>query len=266
MAPKPPKRAETVAEAAYAADQTRLEKKRAELQDAIAVALDSENWELLDDLNDEYDGLPTTVQDLRQKEMKEKTERAAERKAAENAEIEREQERKALAAAEEEIRKTAFKERIKSLEGRKQRNQEASKAVYRDNMDEGKRLARLTRMDEEALFHAALSGDCRLIEKLSRRETDINSSIQGGFTPAFAAAEKGHLDVLALLHSLGADLNKADDRGQTPLAVALFKKNGACVQYLRQNNSLNIAVGIQDEYIAVSRPGSRGSPVKIRPP
>ena len=46
MAPKPPKRAETVAEAAYAADQTRLEKKRAELQDAIAVALDSENWEL----------------------------------------------------------------------------------------------------------------------------------------------------------------------------------------------------------------------------
>ena len=99
MAPKPPKRAETVAEAAYAADQTRLEKKRAELQDAIAVALDSENWELLDDLNDEFDGFPTTVQDLRQKEMKEKTERAAERKDAENAEIEREQERKALAAA-----------------------------------------------------------------------------------------------------------------------------------------------------------------------
>lgn len=265
MAPKPPKAPETVAEAAYAADEAKLESMKVALKEEIAIALEAENWDVLDQLNDDFDNLPKSVEELRQRQLQAKAERAAARKAAEEEAAALFEEERRLAAENAARQQAAFAAKIKGLEGRKERNQVASKAEYRDNLDRDKRISRLTQRDEEALFYAALSGDCRLIEKLTKRETNVNAAVEGGFTPAFAAAESGHLDVLVLLDSLGADLSKVDDRGQTPLSVALFKNNQSCVNFLRSMGSLNVAVGAEDATVVVSRPGSRGSPTKVRP-
>ena len=79
MAPKPPRKPETVAEAAYEADLARLERDRVELKERIDAALEAENWELLDQLNDDFDNLPQTVEELRDRQLKAKNERAAAR-------------------------------------------------------------------------------------------------------------------------------------------------------------------------------------------
>ena len=265
MAPKPPRKPETVAEAAYEADLARLERDRVELKERIDAALEAENWELLDRLNDDFDNLPQTVEELRDRQVKAKAERAAARKAAEDAAAAKEKEEKRLAAEEAAREKAEFKARIQSLAGRRERNQEASAVEYRDNLDKDKRLTRVKQRDEEAMFYAALAGDSALIETLARRETNVNAAVDGGFTPAFAAAEMGHLHVLELLNRLGANLSKVDDRGQTPLSMALFRKHQPCIDFLRFQDAKNVAVGAVDNVTIVSRPGSRGSPTKVRP-
>ena len=115
MAPKPPRKPETVAEAAYEADLARLERDRVELKERIDAALEAENWELLDRLNDDFDNLPQTVEELRDRQVKAKAERAAARKAAEDAAAAKEKEEKRLAAEEAAREKAEFKARIQSL-------------------------------------------------------------------------------------------------------------------------------------------------------
>ena len=49
---------------------------------------------------------------------------------------------------------------------------------------------------------------------------DLNRADQYGRTPLYYAAENGKREVVALLLKLGADRGKADKGGQTPLDVA----------------------------------------------
>jgi ankyrin repeat protein len=51
------------------------------------------------------------------------------------------------------------------------------------------------------------------------------------------AAQKEHLDVLACLVELGADIDKADNFGNTPLSVAANSGHLAVVRYLLQSSA-----------------------------
>jgi ankyrin repeat protein len=46
------------------------------------------------------------------------------------------------------------------------------------------------------------------------------------------AAYKGHAETVAMLAARGADVNKLNDRGQSPLAGAIFKKEEAVIEAL----------------------------------
>lgn len=53
-----------------------------------------------------------------------------------------------------------------------------------------------------------------------------------GNTLLMLAAYHGHAETVAMLAGLGADVNRANDRGQTPLAGAVFKGEPAVVAAL----------------------------------
>jgi hypothetical protein len=61
----------------------------------------------------------------------------------------------------------------------------------------------------------------------------INTCDEFGFTPLMRAAERGHLDVIKLLASAGADLLAKTNYGKTALEVALAKRQTAVVDYLQ---------------------------------
>src|ERR1044071_6146667 len=77
---------------------------------------------------------------------------------------------------------------------------------------------------DEALLNAAFKGDLGEVNKLIKREADVNAVNSGGFTPLIAAAEKGHQKIVALLLTHGAEVKQATtDNGTTPLLVAVEK-------------------------------------------
>ena len=60
----------------------------------------------------------------------------------------------------------------------------------------------------------------RLLHELGANE---NTSDNDGTTPVNTAAHGGHCDVIRLLHELGADVNAADDSGRAPVHVAALE-------------------------------------------
>lgn len=72
-----------------------------------------------------------------------------------------------------------------------------------------------------SLISASRAGNDRLVRQLLRQGADPNDT-EGqlwGNTPLKEAANYGHLEVVELLIAAGADLNKADRAGETPLMV-----------------------------------------------
>lgn len=59
-----------------------------------------------------------------------------------------------------------------------------------------------------------------------------HSGTQDGATPAFIAAQAGHLDILTFLGACGVDLDAPTAFG-TPFAVALRLGHGAVLAFLR---------------------------------
>ena len=49
---------------------------------------------------------------------------------------------------------------------------------------------------------------------------EINKAEENGETPLYTAAERGHETVVRALNELGADINKAINNGATPLVIA----------------------------------------------
>src|ERR1041385_7632667 len=86
---------------------------------------------------------------------------------------------------------------------------------------------------DEALLNAAFKGDLGEVNKLIKREADVNAVNSGGFTPLIAAAEKGHQKIVALLLTHGAEVKQATtDNGTTPLIVAAENGHRATVALL----------------------------------
>jgi len=76
------------------------------------------------------------------------------------------------------------------------------------------------RFGRSPLYAAASRGHRDVIETLLKAGADVDHADSAGETPLYAAAFGGHTKVVeALLHAL-ADPQKADTRGQTPLFVA----------------------------------------------
>ncbi len=82
------------------------------------------------------------------------------------------------------------------------------------------------------LHDAALSGDVKEVQILLDSGADPNAALSdGGPTPLFFAAERGHPDVVALLVSQGADVNNPTHRGGA-LHIAAKRGNLEIVKLL----------------------------------
>ena len=65
---------------------------------------------------------------------------------------------------------------------------------------------------------AARAGHHNIVATLIGAGADVNKADDTGATPLIAAAEAGHDNIVATLIGAGADVNKADDTaGTTPL-------------------------------------------------
>ena len=66
------------------------------------------------------------------------------------------------------------------------------------------------------------------------RGADVNRGDDCGQTPLWVACLKGHLDVARLCLERGADANRATEKGTTPLAIAQKKGHAAVVALLEE--------------------------------
>jgi len=77
------------------------------------------------------------------------------------------------------------------------------------------------------IFSAMAVGDLALIQRVVEEEPDAldrrMSRFEEGQTPLHFAIRRKRYDILDLLITLGADLETADDNGQTPLASAMLR-------------------------------------------
>lgn len=81
------------------------------------------------------------------------------------------------------------------------------------------------------LFDMARAGDPRLAEYIDHGVA-VDMVNQEGNSFLMLAAYAGHADLVSALVERGADVNKLNDRGQSPLAGAIFKKEDAVVEAL----------------------------------
>lgn len=89
---------------------------------------------------------------------------------------------------------------------------------------------------------------------------DINKRTMSSWAAIHAAASRGHLKVIKLLHSFGADINDEADDGETPLEIATGGGHKETVRYLLYHNeSVNegrnsaLRIAVADGNIAMSR-------------
>ncbi|XP_046570876.1 ankyrin repeat domain-containing protein 50-like [Haliotis rubra] len=91
----------------------------------------------------------------------------------------------------------------------------------------------LTSMGDTCLIKACETGNCHIVDTLiAMKSQDVNHRGQHGWTAVMMAALKGHVDVLQILVSEGADLTLTDDDGNNCLMLASVYGQVKMIQHL----------------------------------
>ncbi|UKZ87402.1 uncharacterized protein TrAFT101_003207 [Trichoderma asperellum] len=80
------------------------------------------------------------------------------------------------------------------------------------------------------MYDAARAGDVAVFQQALPAGLPPNTTNEKGDTLLMLAAYHGHADLVKLLIEHGADPNRVNDRGQSPLAGAVFKKEDAVIE------------------------------------
>ena len=84
-------------------------------------------------------------------------------------------------------------------------------------------------------IHKQRGGDDSLLSEMKalvKEGADVNIANDDGDTPLIMASKEGHVNVVNLLMENGAEVNKADDNDMTPLHWASYSGNLEVVQAL----------------------------------
>ncbi|KAJ3958281.1 hypothetical protein N0V92_005158 [Colletotrichum tropicale] len=81
------------------------------------------------------------------------------------------------------------------------------------------------------LYDGARAGDMALFEQALPAGLPANMTNEKGDTLLMLAAYHGHAALVKLLIQHGADPNRLNDRGQSPLAGAVFKKEDEVIEH-----------------------------------
>ncbi len=91
------------------------------------------------------------------------------------------------------------------------------------------------------LYAAARDGDVEKVRLLLKAGADVNWANQNGDTLLIEAAHNGHTEcVRLLLAAPGIDVNKANLCGETPLICAVYKGHTECVRLLLAAPGINV--------------------------
>ncbi len=90
---------------------------------------------------------------------------------------------------------------------------------------------------QQELSNALIGNDPERIKYLVSKGADVNKPDLQGWTPLTSAARQRHDKTVKLLIDLGADPNKADGNGMTPLAAALMRDHVPTIETLIANNA-----------------------------
>ena len=82
------------------------------------------------------------------------------------------------------------------------------------------------------LIVAAHDGHSTVVERLLASGADVNQANESGETPLYWAARHGYLTVVERLLASGADVNQADKGGRTPLYCAAYNGHSTVVERL----------------------------------
>jgi ankyrin repeat protein len=87
------------------------------------------------------------------------------------------------------------------------------------------------------LFDAARSGDAAMLAAYLDAGIPVNLTNTNGDTLVMLASYYGHDPAVAALIARGADVNRHNNRGQTPLAGAVFNNDSTIIELLLSANA-----------------------------
>jgi len=98
---------------------------------------------------------------------------------------------------------------------------------------------------QELIFTASKKGNLNDVKLAVKIGANINKTDEMGNTPLHWAAFKGHLDIVKFLVENGADINKKNKKGDTPLSLA-FPLNLPVVRYLAKKGGKGFYKTLKD--------------------
>ncbi|XP_037927794.1 myotrophin [Teleopsis dalmanni] len=87
-----------------------------------------------------------------------------------------------------------------------------------------------------ALVWSIKNGDLEQVQTILEESNVANNEIDGRY-PVHYAADYGQYDVLKLLIDFGADVDKKDKHGITPLLAAIWEGHEKCVNLLLEKGA-----------------------------
>lgn len=123
--------------------------------------------------------------------------------------------------------------------------------------------ARDARLQETPLHVVAQSGPVEMVDLLIRMKADVNATAYNGFTPLHVTEAK---DIAALLIKAGADLDKPDNWGKTPLQAAAQRGLMPVVEAILESGypcDLTSAVMLGKRELAIRL--ARDNPAALKP-